>query len=90
MAYEKAAVRHARMVSEAREQREQQDRAQVAEVVAEFGGDTARMAEEILYWRRRVKRLAETVGRIERQEPFALLAVGPYWKPGEREPGWWR
>ena len=47
MAYKKAAVRHARMAREAREQMEQDDRARVADVVAEFAGDTARMAEEI-------------------------------------------
>jgi hypothetical protein len=37
MAYEKAAVRYARW-AEGRERREQQDRAQVAEVIAEFDG----------------------------------------------------
>ena len=40
MAYEKAAVRHERMVREGREQREQDERARVDAVIAEFGGRT--------------------------------------------------
>ena len=69
---------------------EQQDRAQVDVVIAEFDGDAARMAEEILYWRRRMRRLLEVANKIESREPFAILRVGPHWQPGERGPGWWR
>jgi hypothetical protein len=73
MAYEKAAVRLARELREGREQRERDDRAQVAQVVAEFDGDAARMAEEILYWRRRIERLVEVVTKFESREPFILM-----------------
>ena len=40
MTYEKAAVRRARVAREWREQREQDDRARIDAVIAEFGGDT--------------------------------------------------
>lgn len=40
MIYEKAAVRRARVAREWPEQKEQDDRAPIVAVIAEFGGDT--------------------------------------------------
>jgi hypothetical protein len=54
MPYEKAAVKFARLVREAREHSGAARSRAVAEVVAEFDGDPAKMSEEILYWRRRL------------------------------------
>jgi hypothetical protein len=90
MAYEKAAVRHARMMRETRERCEQENQALIAEVVAEFAGDVARMAEEILYWRGRMGRLGEVVAKLETREPFVVMGAGPHWQPGDRKLGWWR
>jgi len=90
MAYEKAAVRHTRMMREICERREQENQVLIAEVVAEFAGDAARMAEEILYWRGRMGRLGEVIAKLETCEPFVVMGAGPHWQPGDRKPGWWR
>jgi hypothetical protein len=81
---------------EARAQRDQENQARVDEVIAEFGGDIdaagalTRMAEEILYWRRRIKWIEGVVAKVRREEPFAIINAGPHWEPGKRERGWWR
>jgi hypothetical protein len=82
--------------AEARERRDQENQAQVDDAIAEFGGDTdaagalTRMAEEILYWRRRIKWISAVVRKVETEEPFAIINAGPHWEPGKRERGWWR
>jgi hypothetical protein len=87
MAYEKAAVRHARMMREAREQREKQDRAQVAAVIAEFGGDTdasttlIRMAEALLHYRHWLRQFVDAGEMIQQGKRFVVMGPGPYWKP---------
>ena len=64
-------------------------------VIAEFGGDVdaatalTRMAEEILYWRKRMELISEVVGKVQSEEPFAIIGAGPHWKPGERSRWWW-
>jgi hypothetical protein len=49
-----------------------------------------RMAEEILYWRRRIRWIAAVVDKVQSEEPFAILPAGPHWQPGRRDRGWWR
>ena len=90
MVYQKAAVRRARMAREWREQREQDDRARIDAVIAEFNGNVDAMAEELLYWRSRMKQIAEVVAKVQAEEPFAILGAGPHWQPGRRDRWWWR
>jgi hypothetical protein len=73
--------------AERRKQREQEDQAQVEATIAEFGGDVVRMAEEILYWRGRIKRIAEVVAKAQAKEPCFVLPPGRYWQPGQRDRG---
>jgi hypothetical protein len=78
------------------QQREQEARAQVEGLIAEFNGESdaagalTRMGEEILYWRHRMGLIADVVAKIQHEEPFAILGAGRYWEPGKRKPGWWR
>jgi hypothetical protein len=65
-------------------------RARIDAVLAEFNGDVDRMAEEILYWRSRMKQIAKVVAKVQAEEPFAIIPAGPHWQPGKRERGWWR
>jgi hypothetical protein len=59
-------------MTEARERREREDRARIDEVIAEFGGATdppdamVRMAEEPLYWRRRIRWIEAVVAKIRK------------------------
>jgi hypothetical protein len=57
----------------AEEDRQNQDR-----VIAEFGGDAAAMADEILRYRRVLKHLAQAVAWAAQGEPFGLIAPGPH------------
>jgi acetoin utilization deacetylase AcuC-like enzyme len=84
MAYEKAAVRHTR---EAREQREQDDRARIDAVIAEFGGDTdapaalTRMAQALLDYRHLLQQFIDAGEMIQQGKPFIVMGPGPHWKP---------
>jgi hypothetical protein len=79
-----------------RERREQESQARFDAVIAEFGGKTdapaalTRMAEELLYWRRRMQLIAEVIAKVQAEEPFVIMGAGRYRKPGERSPSWWR
>ena len=59
------------------ELRQQEQRAR-DEVVAEFGGDSQRLADEILRHRRVLKHLAQALAWAEQGEPFGLIAPGPH------------
>jgi hypothetical protein len=91
MAYEKAAVRHARVAREAREQREQDDRARIDAVIAEFGGDTdvaatlTRMAQELLDYRHLLRQFIDAGEMIREGKPFIVMGPGPHWKPDPRK-----
>ena len=55
--------------------RQQQRRDQV---VAEFGADPQRLADEILRHRRVLKHLAQAIAWAEQGEPFGLIAPRPH------------
>ena len=40
------------------------------------------LADEILKYRRAVGLLAQAIGLADAGAPFALIAPGPYWRPG--------
>jgi acetoin utilization deacetylase AcuC-like enzyme len=87
MAYEKAAVRHARVAREWREQREQDDRARIDAVIVEFGGDTdasatlTRMAQALLDYRHLLRQFIDAGEMIREGKPFIVMGPGPHWKP---------
>ena len=62
-------------------QREQKRQARIDAVITEFGGETdapaalTRMAEELLYWRRRIRLIAEVVAKVQAEEPFAIIGA---------------
>ena len=58
-----------------REQGEQCDRDRV---IAEFGGDPQRLADEILRHRCVLKHLAQALAWAAQGEPFGLIAPGPH------------
>ena len=60
------------------EQAEQQCRDQV---LAEFGGDSRAMADEIVRLRNGLSLLAEAVDWVQKSAPVALVRPGPYWRP---------
>jgi hypothetical protein len=82
--------------AELRERRDQDDQMKIEATIAEFGGEAdaraalIRMAEEILYWRRRIRWIEAVVAKVRSEEPFAILSAGPHWQPGQRERGWWK
>jgi hypothetical protein len=86
MAYEKAAVRHARMVREGRERREQHRQAEIDAVITEFGGDTdppaalTRMAEAMLSYRHWLRQLVDAGEMIRQGKPFVVMGPGPHWE----------
>ncbi len=86
----------AELMRDVRARRDLDNQAQVDAIIAEFNGDAdaaaalARLAEEILYWRIRMRLIADVVAKVRSEEPFAVLGAGPHWHPGERKPGWWR
>jgi hypothetical protein len=85
MAYEKAAVRHARVAREAREQREQEDRARIDAVIAEFGGDMTRMARALLDYRHLLRQFIDAGEMIREGKPFIVMGPGSHWKPDPRK-----
>ena len=78
------------VVDDLKQRRDEENQALVDEVIAEFGGNANAMAQEILYWRSRMRQLTEVVGKIQSEEPFAIVGAGPYWKSGERSRWWFR
>jgi hypothetical protein len=50
-------------------------------VLAEFGDDSWRMADEILRLRHGLAQLAEALEWMKKGAPFALIRPGPYWRP---------
>ena len=78
------------VVDDLKQRRDEENQALVDEVIAEFGGNADAMAQEILYWRSRMRQLVDVVGKIESEEPFAIIGAGPLWKPGERSRWWFR
>jgi hypothetical protein len=87
MAYEKAAVKHARVVREGCERREQQRQAEIGAVIAEFGGDTdapaalTRMAEAMLSYRHWLRQFVDAGEMIRQGKPFVVMGPGPHWEP---------
>jgi hypothetical protein len=59
----------------------EEDRQNQDQVIAEFGGDAAAMADEILCLRRGLKVIADAVGLAQKSAPVALIRPGPYWRP---------
>jgi hypothetical protein len=59
------------------ERRDRESRKRVDAVLAEFNGNVDAMAEEILYWRSRMRLIAEVVAKVQAEEPFAILGAGP-------------
>jgi hypothetical protein len=96
VAYEKAAVRRARRVREAGEQREQQRQAEIDAVIAEFGGDTdasatlIRMAQALLSYRHWLRQLVDAGEMVRQGKPFVVMGPGPYWEPGQWRQFPWR
>jgi hypothetical protein len=87
MAYEKAAIRHARVAREWREQREQHQHERIAEVVAEFGGDAdasatlSRMAQALLDYRHLLQQFIDAGEMIREGKPFIVMGPGRHWTP---------
>jgi hypothetical protein len=67
----------ARLV-ELRQQREQEEHCDRDQVVAEFGADPQRLADEILRHRRVLKHLVQALAWAAQGEPFGLIAPGPH------------
>ena len=61
-----------------RQQREQAEQQCRDQVVAEFGADPQRLADEILRHRRVLKHLTQAVAWAAQGEPFGLIAPGPH------------
>ena len=87
MAYEKAAVRHARVAREWREQFEQERRAKIDAVIVEYGGHTdaaatlARMAQALLDYRHLLRQFIDAGEMIREGKPFIVLGPGQHWTP---------
>jgi len=73
-AYDRLAERRA-------EERERQQERQRDQVLAEFGDDSWRMADEILRLRHGLAQLAEAIDWMKKGAPFGMIRPGPYWKP---------
>ena len=68
-------------------QSDQEERRQRVMVITELdAGDPEAtlhaLADEILKYRRAVGLLAQAIGLADAGAPFALIAPGPYWRPG--------
>jgi hypothetical protein len=72
---------HASRITAHRQQREQQEQRDRDQVVAEFGADPQRLADEILCLRRGLKVVAEAAGLARQGAPVALVRPGPSWRP---------
>ena len=72
------------------ERLDQEDRARIDAVLVEFNGNIDAMAQELLYWRSRMKQIAKVVAKVQNEDPFAILGAGPHWQPGQRALGSWR
>jgi hypothetical protein len=70
----------ARLV-ELRQQREQEEQRDRDQVVAEFGADPQRLADEILRHRHGLAQVAEAIEWMKKGAPFGMIRSGPYWKP---------
>jgi hypothetical protein len=87
VAYEKAAVRRARLLCERSEQHALQRQAEIDAVIAEFGGDTdasatlTRMAQALLEYRRCLRQVVHAGELIRQGKPFAIMGPGPHWEP---------
>jgi hypothetical protein len=87
MAYEKAAVRQARVAREGCERREQDRQAEIDAVITEFGGDTdapaalTRMAEAMLSYRHWLRQFVDAGKMIRQGKPFIVMGPGPHWEP---------
>jgi hypothetical protein len=79
-----------------RRKEEEEARARVEGVIAEFGGATdasttlVRMAEELLYCRGVMQILIEVTDNIQAEKPFAVMGAGPLWEPPEVRRWWFR
>jgi hypothetical protein len=87
----------AEAMTKAMNDRRVRDQARIDAIVAEFDGGTdapaalRRMAEELIYWRTRMRQISDVVAKVQAKEPFAVIGAGRHWHPGERKkPGWWR
>ena len=61
-----------------RQQREREEQRDRDQVIAEFGADPQRLADEILRHRRVLKHLAQALAWAAQGEPFGLIAPGPH------------
>ena len=73
-AYDRLAERRA-------EEREAQQEQRRDQVLAEFGDDSWRMADEILRLRHGLAQLASGIDWLKRGAPCIVIPPGPYWKP---------
>jgi hypothetical protein len=73
-AYDRLAERQA-------EEREAQQERRRDQVLAEFGDDSWRMADEILRLRAGLAQLAEAIDWMKKGAPFGMISPGPHWKP---------
>ena len=78
MVYEKAAVRHARRARERRLEIEQHRRARIDTVIAEFDGDSARMAQALLDCRHLLRQFIDAGELVREGKLFIVLGPGPY------------
>jgi hypothetical protein len=74
-------------IADFKEQYERNRQAEIDLIVAEFGGDPARMAEALLYYRHWLRQLVDAGELIRRGEPFAIIGPGPHWKSGQAGQG---
>jgi hypothetical protein len=79
----KAAARIARL-QEHLEQAKQSHRAKIDAVIAEFGGDTTRLAEALLHYRQWLRQLVDAGEMIQRGKPFIVMGPGPYCRAPSR------
>jgi hypothetical protein len=61
-----------------RQQREREEQRDRDQVIAEFGADPQRLADEILRHRGVLKNLAQALAWAAQGEPFGLIAPGPH------------
>jgi hypothetical protein len=67
------------------EEREREEERRRNQVLAEFGDDSWRMADEILRLRHGLAQLADAIGWMKSGAPFAMISPGPLWKPKPEE-----
>jgi hypothetical protein len=76
-----AAQQRAQHFAEFRRQREQEEQEHRDTVIAEFGGDSQAMADEIRRLRRGLAQIASAVDWARQSAPFIAMGPGPHWKP---------